>query len=351
MASSLLVLSVLVPQVVSQPLNSAVSASMAPITNAEVLGMLQAGLHEAVIVAAIEAREANFDNSLDALIALRSAGATDVVLRAIMARRPATEGGQPTPAAESEPAQPYAGLLRGDAQQALPKSYAQITQAKYKLGDDFKSVATSMAAQELVLVAGAGVVASTAINFGATAAHAIMGPLVAASMLFRKAPTYTFILALSGSQATTKLAGGELRAEIRYGDLPGVDPDTHEPLLLKLAPTKSNLRIVRAQNLKLKRDGFQAKEEVLQQAVPVTLTQLGRGHLILEATALAPGEYGLILRNKAPSEALVFGAPGQLLSGTDLGSTVWDFSIAPVEQKATEASEDAAAPADPAPRP
>lgn len=56
----------------------------APITNADILKLLTAGLSEGAVVATIKANGGTFDTSADALIALKKAGATDGVLQAVL---------------------------------------------------------------------------------------------------------------------------------------------------------------------------------------------------------------------------------------------------------------------------
>jgi len=337
MVGSLLILGffvslAVVPESPNQPAES-------PITNAHVVAMVKARIQEDLIISLIQARPTNLDTSPEAVIELKTQGVSDNVIRAVVAAAASRAApAEPDPvaaaAAAQAPAQPFALLIRGEEKQPLAASHAQIAQVKAKLGDDFASVAMSLAAQEVALEMGARLMAATALKFGSTAAGAFGGPLVAASMLFQKAPTYTFVLALSGSQATTKLQGSELKVELRYEQVPGTNPDTHEPLLLKLSPTNGNLRMFRAQKLKLKGGGFEpGKDKILQATVPATVTSLGRGHALLEATGLAPGEYGIILRNAAPTEASLYPPRGLGQGPYDLSTIVWDFSLSPKEEE------------------
>lgn len=322
MVISTLVLAILVPlnaapQTPTNPMDT-------PFENLHVAAMVQQGTSEKLILYFIQTRPTKFDTSPAALDALRGVGVSDTILRAMIAATASPPTGPgPAGAAAVIPAptdlepirpgpvtlgQPSALLIRAEVTQALTPSHAHISQVKANLGNDFGSIAKTMAAQEVALMVGGKILASAALNFSTGVAGALVGPLAAASMLFHKAPTYTFVLALPGSKAQSKLVGSDLKIELRYGELPGVDPDAHEPMLLKLSPTKGNLRLVRAQKLKLKNGGFEAgKEKVLQAAVPVTVSKLGRGHAVLEATGLAPGEYGIILRNLTTTgEALLY---------------------------------------------
>lgn len=60
------------------------SVHAAPLTNSDILKLLAAGLGEGAVVSSIKANGGTFDTSADALIALKKAGATDVVLQAVL---------------------------------------------------------------------------------------------------------------------------------------------------------------------------------------------------------------------------------------------------------------------------
>jgi hypothetical protein len=81
-----------------------------PLTNADVIRMIAAKLGDTVIISAIEAAPArNLDVSVDGLIALKQAGASDVVINAI--QKAVLADNRPQPAARpgatsSQPSQP-----------------------------------------------------------------------------------------------------------------------------------------------------------------------------------------------------------------------------------------------------
>ena len=59
-------------------------AKSAVLTNAEIIRMVQAGFGEDTIVGAIQANQTQFDVSVDALVALKKAGATEKVINAML---------------------------------------------------------------------------------------------------------------------------------------------------------------------------------------------------------------------------------------------------------------------------
>ena len=79
---------------------SAWAQPSAPMTNADVLKLLKAGIGDAVVVSAIQqAPSTAFETNVDAVIRLKASGASDAVLTAIMTRRAPTAPTAAAPAA------------------------------------------------------------------------------------------------------------------------------------------------------------------------------------------------------------------------------------------------------------
>lgn len=64
-------------------------------TNADLIRLLQAGMPESVVVKKIESSAATFDTGVDAIIALKKAGASQAILTAVLTRRTAPAGERP----------------------------------------------------------------------------------------------------------------------------------------------------------------------------------------------------------------------------------------------------------------
>jgi hypothetical protein len=77
-------------------------AAQQPLNNDSVIKLVKAGLSDDLIMSTINASPGNFDVSADGLIALKSAGASDNVVSAVLAR-----ASSPTPVAQT-PLQPTA---------------------------------------------------------------------------------------------------------------------------------------------------------------------------------------------------------------------------------------------------
>ena len=115
--------------------------------------------------------------------------------------------------------------------------------------------------------------------------------------------------------------------EVEFGDIPGVDPDSYEPVLLRLVQTKDNWRMVSTSKDKFDKHGNDTRSDKIkpEEKVAVTINSLGRGHIIVAPVAALPaGEYGLILHPKKSEKEYA----GITNANADaIFYSVWDFSL------------------------
>lgn len=133
-------------------------------TNASVVGLVKAGLGDAVIIQKIRRSEPRFDTSDAGLKQLRAAGVSDNVILEMMnvgnsTTGPGTEPGvrAPYPASTAPPSQPrqsddlYASIVDGSAKHRLNGSHARFVRAKVKDKEmTLASLAASSAVNEAV---------------------------------------------------------------------------------------------------------------------------------------------------------------------------------------------------------
>ncbi len=294
------------------------------ITNTDVVKMVKAGLGAEIVVATIRSAPAkNFDTSPDALVQLKTGGVPEAVIAAMLAEpRPAVE--EPAP-----PQQPYLLLLRDGQKKVVAASQAQIVQVKGEhMAKDLGTLALDGAVMAAILSAGTQAVASIGTTVGGVLIGGIAGGMVGTASLLRGAPKYTQLLALPGTASKNVVDGLEFVAELFYGEIPGIDPDAYEPRLLRVAPTKSNTRLVKAQVVKLQRNGtFEATDKSLQETVPVAVTMKSRGNATLAATGLTPGEYAVILQGKAGTGGGIYPGGSIQQAAVNVAVAAWDFTV------------------------
>jgi hypothetical protein len=359
--------------------SSGVSAPPAPaanvamhkaISNADVLEMCANHLSDATVIGVIDLSEQQFDVSPDALIALKKSGVSDAVISAMLeARRRQHEAASvaavpATPAISAPASLAAAGMpaLMNDprllAAQARLQSMgiaaplgmpmgmsgsAFAAPRVYRVDGAERSELTASSAQRAMPKMSSGApsegasmlrsLASQALRFAAIGGGpAGMAAMSGFSMFGRlmpgmhpSAPTVTYAWGLPGVHSSRDLSSGTPAFELRYADIPGIDPDAYEPALLHLVLTKDNYRLLGATRQSMARMDMSsgAAEWIAEERVPVAVTRQDRGIYILKVTqALSAGEYGVALRPVKRYK----GQQSAFSSGELLTAMVWDFT-------------------------
>jgi hypothetical protein len=172
-----------------------------------------------------------------------------------------------------------------------------------------------------------------AAGMGAAAVPLVGGAIAGVIGLRHSKVTETFIWALPHATSKNALAPGS-KLEFFYDDIPGVDPDEYQPVLVKLEPTKSNTRLVCAQKVEIRGATVKGKQNVVLESQPAKISKLSPGHVLLEFEhPLSPGEYGVLLRSPKREVDLVTAAGSSIAaSEVALIYTVWDFTVQAAEK-------------------
>jgi hypothetical protein len=308
----------------------------APLSNDDIIKLVQLKFSDDVIVAKIKSSPCKFDTSVDGLVKLREAGVSDDVLEAM------TEAGAPSsPTAggranapvtgQSAMTKPYALIVEGETNRPLPASRVEVAHAKGKwTGDSLQSASTDDAITSAAMSAAAPAIASVEAEVGSVAEVPDAGAVLSGVMAGRKT-TETYIWAVPHPTSRNAFRPGS-KVELFYDDIPDVDPDEYEPVLVKLEPTKSNTRLVCAQKVEMRAGTVQGKEKVVLEPQAANISKLGPGHVVLEPEQpLAPGEYGVLLRPPNRDVDLMgqLGTAGSGFSANEaaLIYRVWDFTV------------------------
>jgi hypothetical protein len=309
-----------------------------PVTNADIIRMIKSGLAETVVLSVIEANDSKFDVSVDALIGLKNAGISQKVIEAMLAsesRR--TAASRPQAAAPVIPGTPVppqsplrALLIKG--QEKLPLTLNTTARAALVKSNenDLKGIAANQAIGAAIITGSLRAGAAIASATGAMSSLGIIGAAgsIVGGRFFRKKPTQTVVFAVAGHTSQAVLHSREPTFEVVYQDIPGVNPDDYEPILVRLIPTKDNYRIFSAVKIK---DGKTVTPRPLVEQVPIRVMKLSRGQAqIAAAGPLEAGEYGLLLLPvERPQKSS--GPDGAAFTQNEeaISLLVWDFSIAP----------------------
>ncbi|MGA2206945.1 MAG: hypothetical protein ABSG10_09470 [Terracidiphilus sp.] len=119
-------------------------AAQQAMNNDAVIKLVKAGLSDDLIVSTINASPAAYDTSADGIIALKTAGASDKVIAAIVLKASAPAAAPPPPAAPAAPARPAGiddvGVYYKDKNGAWASLEPEIV--NFKTGGFLKSIAT-----------------------------------------------------------------------------------------------------------------------------------------------------------------------------------------------------------------
>jgi hypothetical protein len=212
-----------------------------------------------------------------------------------------------SPASEATPQLPRVSLILGDKKQLMQASLTETANSKGKGGSKTGSVFKGF---------GKGL-AMTANMAGA--------PVPSGGRAGAHMPGVAYTWALPGKQSPYSISTSTPKFEIEFGDIPGVDPDAYEPVLVKLIQTKDNWRLVSASKEKFDKHGNDTRSDKPEDKVAISITPLGRGHLSLTpAINLVPGEYGLLLH---PKKSIKEFAGVTNTNADAIFFSVWDFSV------------------------
>ena len=278
-----------------------------PLTNDDVVSLAKEGLPESTIVSAIQSQVNNFDLSATGLIGLKKHGVAPAVIDAMLAASkasttPAASAVAPVQAAPAVAGQPFVTMNDGGAKKPLPLSKTQISQTKTKsssLTGLAGDAALVSAFQGLALQAGTSALYRSGSVIGGGMLGSASGMM--SGFLAHRKPTVTEVWAIPGQKSET-VANNAPTFEVNFANIAGVNADEYEPVLIKLAPSPKNFRLVGA--TEAKQDVFESQtmdwqvySSFVEDRVDIQAKKSGTGQYELTPNApLVSGEYGVALR-------------------------------------------------------
>lgn len=315
-----------------------------PLTNADVIKMVKGGVSESIVVSTIQSLPSQFDTSPDALIALHKAGVTQAELNAIIAASSAPAGGGTSPSAKTSPSEPVpspakaksrmpiVSILQNGAEQRLPLEKTQLAQTKNK--------PTSMGkmAADTAMVQGMQATMNTATSQVASHMGAAGGTLGQvggsfSSILGQRKPEITYVWGLRNPASAAVLSGDTPQVSVNFATVPGINPDEFEPALVKLTPAQNTCRLVGATRgkedaLSNSAVDWQIYSGFVEDRVKIQSQKLGPGqYQISPASALLPGEYGVVLRPISKAKKFSGGDVARAQGDGLMFDAVWSFQI------------------------
>lgn len=321
-----------------------------PLTNDSVITMVEAGLSESVIVAAIQSSPPNYDVSADGLIKLKKAGVTADEMKAIIAAEQGANGGanagalgkqsseeqRSTPAAAAAPRweMPSVHLLSVKSTQELPLEKAHLTETKTK-PRSLESLAGDSTVSQGVQAGVNDVAWDTAAHtHSAVGGSAVLqAGNIFGGMMGRKQPTVTYVWGVPGPTSANLLETTTPRFEAQFAKAPGVNPDEFVPEIVKLTPAQNTCRLVGATQGKEDAGSNNAADWEIYSAfvedrVAAEVQKTSPGNYVISPQSpLLPGEYAVVLRPLSKDQKF---SGGDVARGQGPGlmfNAVWTFRV------------------------
>jgi hypothetical protein len=314
-----------------------------PLTNDDVLTMVQKKMPESVVVSAIKSSPGNYDTSANELIRLNAAGVTEGELNAMLAAaHKSTPDAQPAQSSsgaqdatsESKSRMPKVIVTQGKTSQELKLEKTQLTQTKNK-----PSSMKSLAADSTVTQAmQAGV--STASWDAAMHMNSVVGGTAVAEagsvfsgMLAHRTPTVTYVWGVPSPASANVLKSARPVFALDFSRTPGINPDDYEPAIIKLTPAQNSCRIVGATQGKADAGGSPAADweiysHYLEDQVAINPQKLAPGkYKVAAASELLPGEYGLVIRPVSKTKKFSGGDVARAQGDGLMFDAIWTFQI------------------------
>jgi hypothetical protein len=318
----------------------ALAQSGKPLTNDDVLAMVQKKLPESVIVGAIKSTPGNYDTSPNELIRLNSAGLTENELNAMVSAKSSEV--QPAAAtsgtADSAPTRkwqmPTVTVTQGNASADLKLEKTQLAQTKNK-PTSMKSLASDSVLTQAMQagVSTASWDAATHMNSMVAGSAVQQAGTVFSGMLAHRTPTVTYVWGVSGPASANVLQTASPSFKVEFSRAPGVNPDDYEPAIVKLTPAQNSCRIVGATQAKADASAsaaadWQVYSHYLEERVTVSPQKIASGSYNVATSQLLPGEYGLVLRPVSKDKKFSGGDVSRAQGDGLMFDAIWTFEIA-----------------------
>jgi len=347
MRTRILAVALLVGAFVAVP----VAQAQKPITNADVVGMVKAELAESTIIAAIEASPIDFDISPMALIALKERGVSVRVMDAMLAEAKKRNGSSVSGPAVSIPppssgslgfggVAPVGGLqaaviVRGERRPMEgERTHIEQTRAKpTSMGALSKDRLLVPAVQEGVRAGASAGSAAVGGGLGGTAisqAGGILGQ-IAGGIGRNTNEKITYVWALPGSASTVALPPQPTIIEVSMERLLNVSAEDYAPVILQLAVTDQQTRLVGATEGKTASatstaTDWQLYESFVEDVVVNASRKTAPGKWEITAS-LPPGSYAVALRPLSKSKKFSGRDVTYSLRDGLVFNSVWAFDV------------------------
>jgi hypothetical protein len=322
-------------------------ASQGPLTNSDVVVMVQNHMPESVVISAIQSSATKFNTSTSELIRLKKLGVTENEMNAMLeSSNGSPKSGAGTVAIASNAAaapdalpvsksrMPKLYLQKGGAMQELPLEKTQLAETKTK-PSSMKSLAGDSAVTQ-AMTAGINTAtygAATHMNSGIGGSSVQEAGSIFSGIMSRRKPMVTYVWGVPSPASANVLQTLSPSFSVDFSRTPQVNAADYEPAIVKLTPAQNTCRIVGATEGKADvRSSPAADWEIyskfLEERVPIKSEKLEAGkYKISPASELFPGEYAVVLRPVSKSKPFSGGDVTRAQGDGLMFDAAWTFQI------------------------
>lgn len=309
--------------------------SKSPLTNADVVKMVQAALPEIAIVATIQTNPGNYDTSPDGLIALKKAGVTGNEMNAIMAAQQPGSAAIGSASAGPRWRMPAVALVQNGNSQELPMEKTQLAETKTKprslaglVGDSAVTQGIQSGVSDVTYSAASHMTS----GLGGSAVETAGG--VFSNMLTRQRSTMTYVWGVPGPASANVLQTTLPQFQVSFARAPGINPDEFAPEIVKLTPAQNSCRLAGATEGREDARSHEAADweiysSFIEDRVASKVQKSAAGeYTVSPLSPLYPGEYAVVLRPVSRHEKVSGGDVARAQGPGLMFDVLWSFQVA-----------------------
>lgn len=317
-----------------------------PLTNDDVIAMVRKKVPESVIISAIRSHPGQFNTSTEEIIRLNKEGVTENELNAMMAGssgggNPAPTGSVPSAASAADPIpdskahMPKVYLSDSGGWKELPLEKTQLATTKTK-PSSMKNLAADGAVTQAMQtgINTATYTAATHMNSGIGGESVQEAGSLVGGLMGHRTPTVTYVWGVVSPASTNVLQTVSPAFSMDISRVIGVNAEDYEPAIVKLTPAQNTCRIVGATQGKADvrsspAADWQIYTNFLEERVATKNDKLAPGKLKFSAaSALAPGEYAVVLRPITKTKKFSGGDVARAQGDGLMFDAAWTFQVA-----------------------
>ncbi len=237
-------------------------------------------------------------------------------------------------------AMPVVAFVDGSSRKELTVEHTFVAQTKSK-ANSLKTIAVDSAAKSAFQAGVNQVWYSTITHLGTGIAGQVASDTMTQSssdvssafLAHHFRPSEKYVWALSGLNSPVVAASNKPSFDLNYAGLTGINADEFEPAIVKLEPSNNAWRLVGATNAKSDTvlnvvPQWEIYSAFIEDRMPASVNRITTGHSQISTTsALAPGEYAVVLRPVSKGKKFSGAEVVQNQGPGLLFNSVWSFSV------------------------